>query len=329
MEYGSTVLYKKWVIEPALNRNVSDMEKLFQIAGFDGCIGSSDATHVPMLKCPAWASNMNKGFKLNLPSRTYNATVDHSRRILCSTTGHPATWNDKTLVLYDPLLTKVKDRRVHEEYEFMLYEHDENGDIVEVCYVGVWFMVDNGYLSWSCTVPPVKDGISYKAIRFSEWLESMRKDVECTFGIVKGRFTILRYGTRLHSIHKCDQLWLTCLALHNCLIEVDGLAENWDCGIPSDWEKINNNFESRIGTPFAITKLNRSLFGTNQKETDLPEDEDPQPTTGFKKYTINGKRIVAKMPLNLFREYLINHFDIRYKMKTIEWPRHIPDPIIS
>ena len=62
-------------------------------------------------------------------------------------------------------------------------------------------MVDNGYLSWSCTVPPDNNGLTYKDIRFSEWLESMRKDVECLFGIMKGRFTILRYELRFHSIY--------------------------------------------------------------------------------------------------------------------------------
>ena len=123
------------------------IKDFFKMTGFDGSIRSSETTHVAMLKCPAWASNMNKGFKLNLPSRTYNAIVGHSRKIVGSTTGHPATWNDKTLVLYDPLLAKVKDRRLHEDYKCMLYEHDRNGDIVEVCYVRVWFMVGNGYLS--------------------------------------------------------------------------------------------------------------------------------------------------------------------------------------
>ena len=110
---------------------MSNQEKMLKMTGFDGCKGSSDATHVTMFKFSAWASNMNKGFKLNLPTRTYNATVDHSQRILCSTTGHPATWNDKTLVLFDPLLTKVKDRQVHQNHEFKLYKHDSNGNIVE------------------------------------------------------------------------------------------------------------------------------------------------------------------------------------------------------
>ena len=67
-------------------------------------------------------------------------------------------------------------------------------------------MIDNGYLSWSCTAPPVTDGVTYEHIRFSEWLESMRKDIECTFGITKGRFCILWNGLRLHNIEKYDQV---------------------------------------------------------------------------------------------------------------------------
>ena len=171
--------------------HVKEREELYAIAGFNGCIGSTDATHVPMLSCPLWASNSHKGFKLNLPARTYNVTVDHCRRILGSTSGHPGSWNDKTLVLFDELITQVKDGQIPNDFIFKLLEKDNKGEVVEVLYKGVWFMVDNGYLSWSCTVPPNNNATRYDTIRFSEWLESMRKDVECLFGIMKGRFCIL------------------------------------------------------------------------------------------------------------------------------------------
>ena len=104
--YGSTVLYNKWVIDARMNRNLNDQESIFALVGFNGCVGSSDGTHVPMLKCSQWAANNNKGFKLNVPARTYNVTVDHSRRILHSTTGHPGTCNDKTLILFDDYLSQ-------------------------------------------------------------------------------------------------------------------------------------------------------------------------------------------------------------------------------
>ena len=82
-------------------------------------------------------------------------------------------------------------------------------------------------------------------IRFSEWLESMRKDVECLFGIMKGRFFILRYGFRFYSITDCDNMWLTCCALHNMLLEIDGLHLNWKNGMSSDWTKMYNYYTEK------------------------------------------------------------------------------------
>ena len=64
----------------------------------------------------------------------------------------------------------------------------------------------------------------------------MRKDVECTFGILKGRFRILKTGIRLHGTDAADKIWMTCCALHNWLLEVDGLSEGWESGTRSEWE---------------------------------------------------------------------------------------------
>ena len=88
-EYDSTVLYQKWVLEPTRLNNVTEQKKIFRMAGFNRCIGSSDATHIPMLKCPQWSQNNHKRFKLSVPARTYNVTCDNSRRILGTTMGHP------------------------------------------------------------------------------------------------------------------------------------------------------------------------------------------------------------------------------------------------
>ena len=136
IEYGSTVMYKKHVIDVARSIDIANHEEIFRMAGMNGCIGSSDATHVIMLKCSSWATHGSKGFKLNLPARTYNLTVTHSKLILCSTTGHPSTWNDKTLVLFDPLLSAVNDGDMYDDFVFFsLFEHDLDGNIVEVKYL--------------------------------------------------------------------------------------------------------------------------------------------------------------------------------------------------
>ena len=56
----------------------------------------------------------------------------------------------------------------------------------------------------------------------------MRKDAECTFGILKGRFRILKAEVRCHGIHIADNIWMTCYALHNMLLEVDGISGEFD-----------------------------------------------------------------------------------------------------
>ena len=90
---------------------------------------------------------------MNIPSRTYNTTVSHCRQILGTTSGHPSTWNDKTIILYDDLVKGIHEGKIFEDNEFTLFEYDELGNITEVKYQGVWIMVDNGYLNWSTIIP--------------------------------------------------------------------------------------------------------------------------------------------------------------------------------
>ena len=97
--YGSTKLYMKHITIPATTTYVAVFESVFASAGFNGCVGSSDGTHIGMHNCATWAANNHLGHKLNIPSRTYNVTVTHWRQIIESTCGHPSTWNDKTIVL--------------------------------------------------------------------------------------------------------------------------------------------------------------------------------------------------------------------------------------
>ena len=323
LEYGSSVLYKKYVIDPATKSEISMFEKIFALAGFNGAIGSSDGTHVGMIQCPSWASIGHCGHKLAIPSRNYNATVTHSHQILGTTCGHPGSWNDKTLVMYDDLIRGVKEGEQYSNNEFKLFELDKNQKEIEVTYQGAWFIVDNGYLDWSCTVPPMKDPITYQQIRFSEWLESIRKDIECTFGSLKKRFAILKYGIRLSRIEQCDKVWQTCCALHNLLLFHDKLDKGWENGqklnvIDDTLEEISDDDcddYDDVDVPFALSRLNR-LSSTKQASNYTQYDD-----TFFKKYTVDGKRQVSKIPLKVFQERLIHHFDIRFKRNDIQWPK--------
>ena len=89
-------------------------------------------------------------------------------------------------------------------------------------------------------------------------------------------------------------MWLTCCALHNLLLHVDGLDDNWEDGVPSCWEDINNKYDERVrnnDTPFAISKLNSYAI---PEQVHLSEADNAIAATvniscsNFKKYTVNG-----------------------------------------
>ena len=125
-------------------------------AGLPGSIGSTDTTHIVMEVCAYRLRQLHMGYKLKHTARTYNLTVNHWRRILITTKGHPATFNDKTLITYDEFVKTLKDSKYDDEFEFELYDYDEDGKVIRSKYKGVWLIVDNRYLRWSVTVPLIK-----------------------------------------------------------------------------------------------------------------------------------------------------------------------------
>jgi hypothetical protein len=90
------------------------------------------------------------------------------------------------MVWLDSFIAGIRDGRVFDDVCFNLLAHDKKGHIKDLQFSGAYVIVDNGYLDWSCTVPPFGVSNNIDEIRWSKWLESMRKDVECTFGILKG-----------------------------------------------------------------------------------------------------------------------------------------------
>jgi len=177
----------------------------------------------------------------------FNITVNHRRRILLISPGLPGRWNDNTLQLSDDLFRGIEDGSIlgvgsvdlclflsmnaitwtfnvrYQFIEFELFENGSNGPVA-VLYRGVWLLVDNRYLEHSSLLPPRKITTIQAEMRLSKWDESMRKDVECTFGILKGRYVharcvwrILKTGIQSHGVPVVTDIWCwkTCCALQN------------------------------------------------------------------------------------------------------------------
>lgn len=359
VEFGAKKLYPKFVTMPSTIEELRDCEAEYRSAGFPGCIGSTDATHIPLEKVSFGLRQAHLGYKMSVTTRTYNLTVNHRRKILHSTTGHPGRWNDKTLVRFDGFMQQLRIGEFNSTMSFVL--SNEHGR--DVTIKGAYVIVDNGYLTWSTTVPPLKDSMNRGEIRFSQWLESLRKDVECTFGILKGRWRVLKTGIRMHNTEVADNIWLTCCALHNMLLDVDGLSTGWNNGVPSDWELDSGDFDEsdlpdsirRLIDPtggvvgvcsYDATSIGRDYQGSSNR-VDIDDDEDNdsqiadddddnQIVVDTEQFTATDGIAVNHLSLSMFRSLLINHFNDSFQKNKVVWPtrltkqpRHVPTTPIT
>ena len=306
------------------------------MAGMHGAIGSMDACHVIIEKCSHRLCQNHLGGKSKLTCRSFNLTCNHRRQILHSTPGNPARWNDKTIVLFDQLALDLRNKKIMNDNIFELLQHDDNGAVIKVKYRGAWLLVDNGYLNWGITIPPMKNTLYITQTRWSEWLESMRKDVECTFGILKGRFRILKAGIRCWGVKVADDIWLTCCALHNMLLEVDGIDGSWD-GIDGQFD-FDENADN---LPFALQRLHSaaerrnydtsgmgpgfvnsdSEFEYDEEDMSIPIEETMYEYLQINEINIDGINDVRNLTADYFQLKLIEHFDILFKQYNIKWPR--------
>ena len=167
------------------------------------------------------------------------------------------------------------------------------------------------------------------------------------FGILKGRWRILKTGIRLHGVEACDKIWGTCCALHNWLLEVDGLDDRWEQGVPSTWEGELGDFEEgdvrTHAAPSAIQTLNSPAEFRNfdlsgmgagndcdENSSLTCEADDTVPAVSAVTETSSDEPIsVIGLSQKHFKTKLVNHFDILFRQNKIVWPSWTGLPVPS
>jgi Plant transposon protein len=115
------------------------------------------------------------------PAAQHNGKSSFPNLVIHTWTSMPM--ERQTLVKFDDLARSIPHGKFS-DLKFSLRKRQGSGFIRE-CYQVAWLIVNNGYLDWAITVPPFKDMLNRKQYLFSQWLECLGKDVECTFGILK------------------------------------------------------------------------------------------------------------------------------------------------
>jgi hypothetical protein len=214
--------------------------KEYATLGFPGCIASTDGVHIGWTNCP-YQWRLHFSGKEKIPTVAFNVCCNHRRWIHAITVGHPGGRNDKTISRMDDFLTAVKESEFFTNREFELLSKDN----LVIKVKGVWVLCDGGYLRWRIMQCPLKPEnlCDDDEIAWSERAESVRKDVECLFGVLKARFRLLKLpllccGKDGHE--KVMHIFYTCCMLHNMLLEFDGLMD-WEADV--DWSSTDGFFD--------------------------------------------------------------------------------------
>ena len=154
--------------------------------------------------------------------------------------------------------------------------------------------------------------------------------MECTFGILKGRFCVLKSGICLHGVDVADNMWMTCCALNNMLLERDGFTVDWDGEMG-----LFDFHEDSDHIPFAMRRLKSPSLRRDYDTSGMgpaPIDEayfdEEEVTEGCvidntpinNDISTDGINDVHLLTSDFFWTKLIEHFDIQFKRNKVKWP---------
>ena len=191
------------------------MSKYYDDVGLPGCCGSMDVVHVKWSSCPTGDHNRAKG-KAGYPTLAFQCITDYNRRIIGIYGPQFGTRNDKEIVKVDPNVHRIR-HGWYKDVSWKYYTYDGRVEKER----GAYLICDNGYHRWPSSISPYAnaDSASLEGY-FSTNLESVRKDVECTFGILKKRWRVLNNGFYYRDINTCEKIFVTCCCLNNFLVDL-------------------------------------------------------------------------------------------------------------
>lgn len=132
----------------------------------------------------------------------------------------------------------------------------------------------------------------------------------------------------MHGIVAADNIWFTCCALHNMLLNVDGLDSRWKKGVKSPFEgELGWHAPGDVETyaPLIFRRVRNNFIDNNIRSldvTNIPKCDTIYTDLGENDEEIKEKTNynILKITNNLFRDKLVTNFHKRWENKDIVWP---------
>ena len=298
------------VVRPPAADDIEEVQQCmyaYGIAGLPGCIGSVDCVHIDW-EAPWRLKNLTECGRYGGSRKTMvcQMACNNKRKILSATSAFYGTWNDATITKYDPFVQSV----IRGEYKDVDYHvYDINGHTFK--QKGCWLLVDGGY---SRVAPHLQYPYPDHSGNECGWMlrtrmESIRKDIECTFGILKKRFLILKRSIRCQDPSMVSPIINTCCALHNMLIDHD------------EWCLVEGNTTNTAGLQYDDGDDDR-LYGDDPRDNRGIDGGLRSCSVQFGNEDESDCIRVQGLTLADLRKILENNITIMKDKKELVWPKY-------
>ena len=160
---------------------------------------------------------------------------------------------------------------------------------------------------------PVKASYGDEA-RWSERVESVRKDVERSFGILKGRFRILKLPILLHNAEAIDNVFFTCCVLQNIIMDADDVRRVWEDDMHIDYAAADGAHEtpeeletSKVNARMRRYGVTADFASTGTPEIGRGDDDDDAMEAGHVE----------------LRARLVAHYKFMRAAGRLQWPTEV------
>ncbi|XP_071699637.1 uncharacterized protein [Rutidosis leptorrhynchoides] len=200
IEYLHGNVYMREPTEDDIRRLYHKHEELH---GFPEMLGSIDCIHWAWEKCPnAWKGHFTRGDH-GYPTIMLEVVASYDNWIWHAYFGMAGSNNDLNVLnaspLFDSLLTDTAPQVPYE--------------IGDIDFERGYYLADGIYPSGASLVKGFSSVVDAKRKYFTKKQYAARKDVERTFGILQGRWGILRQPARAYSVNKIKE---SCMVASYC-----------------------------------------------------------------------------------------------------------------
>ena len=211
-------VYEEHVRTPRTQEQLDAVTDGWEKAGFPGCVGARDGTHVRF-----WGYNIFHRYayvgKEGYPCARFDCVVDVDAWPISISRAHEGSHCDINMCRQCEFQAEVDRNPLFTDFEFaVMAKTGEDLAWEKHLLKGVYQIVDGGYQNWRSLVSPWSLPPEGPRLTWNGYLESVRKASERFFGMLKAQWRILYHGISCQrhgdGLEYAERIFKACAVLH-------------------------------------------------------------------------------------------------------------------